>query len=349
MAEQSGNITRRGFLAGAGGVALAAAAGSVLATGLPRALGGATPASAAATISRWGVCGHAPSEDSTSYPQATLADQLALVQSLGATDYRVDWYVPKTTDAGAVDWTWYDDVVSTTLGMGMELLPVLTLTGRADGSIDPDDDWPDRVAMLTARYKGRIPYYQVQNERDTDAIKGPQVDGISTTDYTDAAFDPVLATMTAVQNGVRAGDAHARTVVNITWKHTGFLQRLNDAGFGHDVNGLDWYYGADDMLSVLSTMDAMPQAEILITELDVDGGTASASEADQASYISSTVDVLRTSAPAKVHGVYVYELLDQPDRDSDGQRHYGLVDVAADGTIGAHKQAFDTYHSIIAG
>ncbi|MGN8048197.1 hypothetical protein ACTJKO_00810 [Curtobacterium sp. 22159] len=329
-------IGRRGFLVGAGGIALAAA--------VPWTLGPAGRAAAAANISRWGVCGHAPFIDSTSYPSSSAAAQLRLAATLGATDYRVDWRIPTQSDTTSIDWSWYDTVVSTAIGLGIELMAVLT----RDSSVQQSESWwQDRTSLLVSRYAGRIPYYQILNECDGSAISGSDVDGSLASQYPDAKYQPVLTRMRTVQAGVRAADSHARTVVNITWKHTGFLERLRSDGFGHDVMGLDWYWSTADMLSVLGTMNGFEQDEILVTELDVDGGTQSASEAAQADYISSAVSALRSSAPSKVHGVYVYELLDQPDRTTDSQRHYGLVDVAADGTWGAHKQAFATYSGII--
>jgi hypothetical protein len=343
----TGDIGRRGFLVGAGGTALAAALPLALSgAGRARAAaaaGAGTESAAGATISRWGVCGHAPFIDSTSYPASSAVAQLQLAAALGATDYRLDWQIPTTTTAADVDWSWYDTVVSNAIDLGIELLPILTTT--QDGVSDAE--WTDRTALVVSRYAGRIPYYQIQNERDGAAIKGPQVDGWSDTDFDTAQFPTICSQMTAIHQGVRNADSHARTVVNITWKHVGFLTRLYENGLSNDVNALDWYGNTTDMLSVLTAMDARPQTEILVTELDIQNGTETASEADQASYLGSTITALRSSAPAKVHGVYVYELLDQPDRDTDDQRHYGLVDVAANGTWGAHKQAFGTYSAII--
>ncbi|WFR67749.1 hypothetical protein P9139_04710 [Curtobacterium flaccumfaciens] len=343
MAGAAGNnglargIGRRGFLLGAGGVALAAAVPWQVAMRPERA-------AAAADITRWGVCGHAPFIDSTSYPASSAADQIRLAGTLGAGDYRVDWKIPAESSASAIDWSWYDSVVATSIDAGIELMAILT----RDSDVQQSESWwQDRTSLLVSRYAGRIPYYQILNEADGSAISGPDVDGSDPGQYPDERYEPVLTSMRTVQAGVRAADSHARTVVNITWKHTGFLDRLRTDGFGHDVMGLDWYWGTDDMLSVLDVMDGFDQGEILVTELDIENGTQTASESDQAAYLSTAIGALRSSAPAKVHGVYVYELLDQPDRDTDQQRHYGLVDVAPDGTWGTRKQAFGTYSGII--
>lgn len=267
--------------------------------------------------------------DDTSYPAAGVVGQIAMAAALGVGYYRVDFLVP-TTDAGSTDWSWYDAVVA---------------AGQSDAWLQ------GQVSMLVTRYAGQIPLYQLQNEMDGVCITSSGVDGSSTDHYKPEVYGPVRDRMAAIGAGVRASDSQAGLVVNITWKHTGFLQLLNDDHLDHldyDVNGLDWYWGMDDMLAVLQVMDGFPQNQILLTELDIDGGTQSSTEAQQADYLTTAIHTLKASAPAKVQGVYVYELLDQPAWDAS-QAHYGLVNVNADGSWGPRKQAYGTYSHLIAG
>ncbi|GAA1581253.1 MULTISPECIES: twin-arginine translocation signal domain-containing protein [Kribbella] len=302
-------------------------------------------ASAATTLTAWGVCGHPPSIDDTSYPADGVWDQLALAASLGVSYYRVDFMIP-TTDSASTDWTWYDAVVAAARANGIQLMAILTVP---DAIADAGNGWiQSQVSMLVTRYAGQIPLYQIQNEMDGVAINGPGVDGSSINDYNPDVYGPVRDRMWAICDGVRASDSQAGRVVNITWKHTGFLQLLNNDGLPYEVNGLDWYWGMEDLIAVLEVINRFQQREILLTELNITGGTQSSSEAEQADYIATAVQTLRASAPDKVHGVYVYELLDQPAWD-DSQAHYGLVNVNPDGSWGDHKQAFDTFHQIITG
>ncbi|MGZ0147673.1 twin-arginine translocation signal domain-containing protein [Kribbella sp. WER1] len=318
----------------------AAAAAAVPLAGLSQ-----LPASAATTLSAWGVCGHPPSIDDTSYPADGVWDQLALAASLGVGYYRVDFMIP-TTDSASTDWSWYDAIVSAARGNGVQLMAILTVP---DAIADADNGWiQSQVSMLVSRYAGQIPLYQIQNEMDGVAINGPGVDGSSINDYNPDRYAAVRDRMWAICDGVRNSDSQAGRVVNMTWKHTGFLQLLNNDGLPYEINGLDWYWGMDDLLAVLEVINRFQQREILLTELNITDGTQSASEAEQADYIANTVQTLRASAPDKVHGVYVYELFDQPAWD-DSQAHYGLVHVNPDGSWGARKQAFDTFHQIITG
>ncbi|GAA1585129.1 hypothetical protein GCM10009804_46760 [Kribbella hippodromi] len=320
-------------------------AGAAAASAVPISALTALPASAATTLTAWGVCGHPPSIDDTSYPAAGVWDQLALAASLGVGYYRVDFMIP-TQDEASTDWSWYDAVVSAARANGIALMAILTVP---DAIADADNGWiQSQVSMLVTRYAGQIPLYQLQNEMDGVCINGPGVDGSSINDYNPAVYGPVRDRMRAIGAGVRASDSQAGRVVNITWKHTGFLQLLNNDGLAYEINGLDWYWGMDDLIAVLEVINRFQQREILLTELNLADGTQSASEAEQADYIANAVQTLRASAPDKVHGVYVYELLDQPAWD-DSQAHYGLVNVNPDGSWGDQKQAFGTFRQLIAG
>ncbi|GID15807.1 hypothetical protein [Actinocatenispora rupis] len=302
-------------------------------------------AAASTTLTAWGVCGHPPMIDDTSYPAHGAPDDIALAAELGAGYYRVDFLLP-TGDSGSTDWSWYDAIVAASHDHGIGLMAILTVP---DAIADRDDGFiQGQVSMLVSRYAGQIPLYQIQNEMDGVCINGPGVDGSSVNDYNPDVYGPVRDRMAAICAGVRASDSQAGRVVNMTWKHTGFLQLLNNDGLEYEVNGLDWYWGTDDMLATLEVINRFPQSEILLTELDIADGTRSASEADQANYLATAIDTLRASAPDKVHGVYVYELLDQPAWD-DSQAHYGLVQVYSDGNWGPHKQAFDTFHRYATG
>jgi hypothetical protein len=330
-------MKRRTFLTAAGGAVLAAA--------VPTALVAPSRASAATALSRWGVCGHAPFIDSTAYPASSAAAQIELAASLGATDYRVDWQIPPV-DPAAMDWSWYDTVVSTAVANGVELLCILTAPEGLD-----DATVRTRTAALVGRYAGRIPYYQLLNEVDNDTVISPDLDGTQLDHYDMAAYAPILSRMKAISAGVRDADGSARRVVNITWKHYGLFYHLDQDGLEYEVAGLDWYYGMDDMIDTLVVMNRLPVEELLITELDIEHGTNGNSEAAQADYLTTAIRTLKDRAPDKVHGVYVYELLDQPDwpsaKPDANQQHYGLVTVASDGAWGAHKQAFDTYRGLI--
>lgn len=54
-------------------------------------------AAASTTLTAWGVCGHPPMIDDTSYPAHGAPDDIALAAELGAGYYRVDFLLPTAT------------------------------------------------------------------------------------------------------------------------------------------------------------------------------------------------------------------------------------------------------------
>ncbi|OIH94292.1 hypothetical protein [Curtobacterium sp. MCBA15_001] len=285
----------------------------------------------------FGVSGHDPQIDGHAYPATRARAQLELAASIGMQSYRVDWRIP-TADPSVVDWSWYDDIVEAAEHWSMSLFAVLA---PPEGQAMP---WyRDRVAALVDRYAGRIATFQLENERDNVAILGPQLDGSQVEHFDRDRYRAVRDRMAAINAGVRDGDPTARTAVTIAWKHTGFVQMLNDDGLDHDVNTLNWYGDADDLLQVLDVLRQFPQRELALTELNssggAQGGIAQAEEL-QTDRLRTLLTAIVAHAPAELRSVYFYELLDQPTAE-DAEAHYGLFQVLPDGRWGRRKPATD--------
>ena len=321
------------------------------------ALGGAPPAAAATTPVptarpgrplRFGVTGHHPWVDGFSYPAADVVHQLQLAKVLGCSSYRVDWFVPQAMSSHW-DWRWYDTVVDTAEQLDLELLCVLSPEGGWRRSYE---SLVDNTAPVVQRYAGRIPWFQVGNELDNIAI-APGVDG-SRMEHFDTADYPVARNaQSALRDGVRLGDPAARTIANVAWKHTGFLERLHQDGVVWDVNSINWYVqpeqndltGDDQLLAVLRRLRTLPQEQVLITELNLQGGAGSDRGllGVQSRRLEEVLVALRDRAPSALTHVFLYQLLDQPHAPV-GEDVYGLVPVdRATGLWGAQKPAATTF------
>ncbi|WP_420369075.1 hypothetical protein [Curtobacterium sp. L1-20] len=347
----SGTTGRRAVLQSAaamllgGAFAIAGAGGASATQTGPLA---ATHSRRAGSPVRFGVGGHHPWIDGFSYPAADVVQQLQLARVFGCTAYRLDWFVPLTMSA-RWDWRWYDTVVDTAEQLGLELLCVLTPEGgyrRSYGSL------VDNTVPVVQRYAGRIPWFQLANELDNVAIKSG-VDGSRIDHFDTEAYPMVRNVQSALRDGVRLGDPTARTIANVAWKHTGFLERAHRDGLLWDVNSLNWYAhteqnhltGDDQLLAVLDRIGALPQGEVLITELNLEGGAATdrAALGAQARRLEETLVALRDRGPRTLTHVFLYELLDQPTA-GPGQDRYGLVPVdRATGLWGAQRPVAATF------
>ncbi|MFK4481528.1 hypothetical protein [Curtobacterium sp. AB7] len=297
---------------------------------------------------RFGVGAHHPWIDGFSYPAADVVQQLQLAKVFGCDSYRVDWFVPQAMSS-RWDWQWYDTVVDTAEQLDLELLCVLTPEGGYRRSYE---SLLDNCVPVVERYAGRIPWFQLANELDNVAIR-KGVDGSRPEHFDTEALPMVRNVQSALRDGVRLGDPAARTVANVAWKHTGFLERLHEDGVLWDVNSLNWYVqreqneltGDDQLLAVIERLGALPQEQVLITELNLEGGagTDRSRLAAQSGRLEEVIVALRDRAPSALTHVFLYELLDQPTA-APGQDVYGLVPVDRDtGLWGAQKPVATTF------
>lgn len=286
----------------------------------------------------WGITGHSKSR--YNYSLTPLANQMQKGADLGIGYYRIGTD-PVIRSDGTYDWTYLDEVVDTAYDKGLKVyLTIYASLGLSPAVLE------QRAEDLASRYQGKIAYYQLGNENDLKCILGAQYDGSSPSHYDSAAYADVRDKLIALSTGIRSGDPYAKRVLNMTWKHTAFLEMLNDDGVEWEVTGLDWYSNMGSATSTLNKLQTYPQPEILIAEVNTRNGTYTATEQEQADYITQTASEFYYDAPSKVNGYMVYELLDEPAH-AGGEGHYGLV-YNTGGMFGPDKLAYGAYQTAIA-
>jgi Flagellar filament outer layer protein Flaa. len=253
----------------------------------------------------WGITGH--QKGYASYPEAQLSNQIQKVVGLGANIYRINYTPPYTN--GVYDWTYLDNVVNTCYNNKIKMLLVIY---DSAGVGQTTTYLHDRAKDIATRYKGKIAYYQIANEQDNACIL-PGLAGMVTTDYDTTTYATIRDNISAMCNGIYEGDPCAKRVINISWKHYGFLQLLTNDGVSWDVNGDDWYWDINDMVTNLNTIATnFTQPEILICESNIWKGTYDNTEQQQSDYIKSFIKALYYNTSSKVKGYIGYELLDEP-------------------------------------
>lgn len=284
----------------------------------------------------WGINGHGKS--AAAYKPAQLGNQLQKGADLGVSYYRIN--VNPDIVNGSYDWTYMDQVVDTAYNKALKLYLVLYSSLSLEPAV-----LQQRGQDIAARYKGKIDYYQLGNEVDLDCILGAQYDGSKTAHYDPVKYTEARNKLNALGIGIRLGDPHAQRVVNISYKHTAFLEMLNADGVVWEVNGLDWYSNMGSITGTLNKLQSYPQSEILIAECNTFYGTQTRTEQEQADYIAGMANQIYYEAPSKVKGFIVYELLDEP-AFSSGEGYYGLVH-SSEGIIGTEKLAYGVYREAI--
>lgn len=316
---------------------------------------------------RWGVNGHPYVQEG--YRDVPVADQLDLVAELGADWYRCDWYQGRLEKSPES----FDALVDEAERRGLRILPVIfpSTGSRSDAT-------PERIRAesakfaraLVSRYRGRIAYWELDNELDLVAMvrrgetcrdgvvwKWGDPSGDRPEHYEESRYRKVEAELRGLYEGVRSADADALTIVDAAgWLHYGFFERLvNEDRVPFDILGWHWYSEMGDMTRVRGDLDVLERLRgygkpIWITEINRRGGSMGGKEREQADYVTRAARQLRVQKGVKAF--FIYELLDEPYFSPENpESHYGLVGIARGPNggwrVGPKKQAFRDLREVI--
>jgi len=272
----------------------------------------------------FGVCAHpwAP------YTNSSAATLMGLTQQLGAGLYRVDLYTNQ--------YAYTDALLAAAGSRNIQLLAILYGTsGNYSASYNEG-------YAFAQRYRGRIPYYQLSNERDNETIAWG--DGSSPSHYDNAKYAASKAEIQGLLDGIRAADPYAKTIVNFTWLHYGYIQRLMNDGVNYfDIIGVDWYWGDIknvNGLNLPSYLRTNFNKPVWVTEANRLAGSQGGNEAAQSTWISQNAAAYYDNPD--ISACIIYELLDEPGAGAEFAS-YGLMYNAS-----SQKSAFNAYKQAIA-
>lgn len=296
----------------------------------------------------WGITGH--HRGYQAYPECYLEDQVRLAAELGVNVYRFNC-TPITDD----DFRYLDNVLDTCDRYGLELFLIFFDAPLHVEPRDPDFYY-QAAKKITARYRGRIKRVQISNEQDVcalDLVKCKDPDGDKPEDYDMVKYPMIRDAMAAMIRGVREGDPAMRTVINLGWKHTGFLDLLHADGVEWDETAIDWYSNMDDpadpyanVEEVLGHIFALPQQTVFVAEANHHEGDYKATEKEQCDYLLRMMTYFYQHPDPRIKGFIIYELLDDAVYDF-GEAHYGLLKSDINGHIGRKKMAYDVIRSAL--
>ncbi|MDD5323186.1 MAG: CARDB domain-containing protein [Methylococcales bacterium] len=267
------------------------------------------------------------------YANSSATTLLDLVQKAGAGIYRVDL----KTDTYALT----DALLSAAATRNIKLLAILQ---------SPDSTYTsafNEAKAFATKYAGRISYYQISNEQDlaTGTIQG---DGALPTDYDNTLYAQAKTRIQGLLDGVRAGDPSAKAIINFTWLHYGFIQRLINDGIKFDIIGIDWYSNMGDIANVRGNFNLPVYLKsqfgkpLWVNEGNRWEGSTGGNETAQATYISQITTAMCNNP--NINAYIVYELLDEPGASPEFEKHMGLLYTPA-----TEKPAFNAYKQAIAG
>lgn len=301
----------------------------------------------------WGINAH--NKWHPSYPEEQLEQQMRLAAELGVQIYRFNCN-PEGEDP------YFEKVVDTCCRYGMQFMLVMDDSGPAPDSegyaAEQESVYIDRLVRravdAATRYAGRIAYLQIFNEVDIPClVHGTDGDGRPLAQFSQEWLQVYARRIKAVNDAVKAANPAIKTVVNISYKHSGLFDYLStyEGGVHFDVMGLDWYSEMGDLHEMLTYMDRYPQKEILVCEINLWSGGQD-NEAERTAYLQDVMRIAFDHPSSKVKGLIFYELMDetalQPEgSDYNREAHFGLVSYTADNRIGEVKPAYTAIQQAI--
>ena len=335
---------------------------SLLCGGLCAALLGAAalPAAAAGTELTqrsdfiWGGNGH--NKGYVAYPESQVEKQIKVAAELGVGIYRFN-YNPATLD----EIEYLDYVVKLCKAYGLKMMLVMDNSGPAPNSDGYQSSkeasyisaLADRGRMIAARYAGKIDYIQIFNEVDIPClVNGQGGDGSNVNQFNQTWLAIYAKRFKAVNDAIKAENKSVKTVVNISYKHTGLFDYLADyqGGVNFDVIGLDWYSNMGSMTDMLTYLTRYKQKEIIVCETNIWDGTEGKYEAERTAYLTKVMKEAYYHPSKRVKGLIFYELLDERNLvEHENEAWFGLVNCDINGNIGAVKPAYKEIQKLLGG
>lgn len=220
-------------------------------------------------------------------------------------------------------------------------------------------DGLDDGKTIGGHLNGKVKYFQMGNEGGAQSIKSGTLSGQYKSDYDDGEYNMVKDYLRGLSEGLSASNPGAQKIVNISWMHTGFLDRLATDGVDFDMIGIDWYdwmgnFGARRLASGATLYDKLRSFGKPLTFMEINTCPTSADgssvktvidEEHQANFLTSHA-TWAWNHRDYVKGFYVLELVDNVNNSNANKEYYGII-RAEMGKLGEPRQAYNALRDLI--
>ena len=308
----------------------------------------------------WGVTTRANAL--AKYYPTRWEEQIKLAKDLNIGYVRIDW------EANA----WYNGKLDP-VGLNQALIaeiekqgmkPYVGLAPLNDmfKSEDPYTDGYSVAYGVAKEEKGKVDYYQLDNEISSQALKGGEFPGDKEDQYDQAKYKKIAQWLNGANAGVKAADPNAKTVVVGQWTQTAFFDMLKKDDINFDIIGWDWFSDMGLMKDVkifdgTYLVDKLKSFDKPVMLVEVgqrpDGNKTKGFTVDedkQVKFISDMADWAHGSGFIK--GFFAFELTDLTNYGPGGYvDRYGLVDFERNdsgvGVMDHLRKAYNSYATIV--
>lgn len=291
----------------------------------PTTMAAQTKASSAFSL---GVNGHPLGP--ISYTSVPAKEQINLLKKLGMTSYRIDVLTVEKTGKMRTHYL-YEPLKKAADAAGVTLVPMLYSQGLdLKMTMSQAYNQGRKVAEAFAQqYKDDFHYYNIANELENKFIL-PYKSGTSPSHYDQKKFNIVLHFLYGMNDGIKAKDPTAKTIINACWLHTGYIKMLENKGLKFDIVGWQWYdemermakdnYNIPDISQYLASKFNKP---IWFTEVGFRNKNGTTSESARKKFFDSFMAKIRKNS--RVKGAFIYELFNEPEKNNAIESHYGII------------------------
>lgn len=286
------------------------------------------------------------------YGEAYTETYIRMAADMGSTIYRINC---NPTDDSTVKYI--KDIAQSCHAYGMKIMLVLD---RMDGTADAIYA---RMAYTAEQLADCIDYFQIFNETDiwcslTDENKFYNISdwtGMSQGYYNPERVKICVEKMGSALSAFRKTAPEAKLVVNIGSRHYPMLDWYVKAGLSWDIIAFDIYdLDVWDHAQFFDEMaERYPGYDFMVAECNYPANSGPFTEEQQAEWLSSFLKILDDYESDRMIGIIIYELMDQPNYETDGKRngesHFGIVRTNADYSPGEPKAAYRAVQKILLG
>ncbi len=268
-----------------------------------------------------GINGHPLTQKA--YFSVTPYSQANTLKGMDMKFYRID----VNTDADGTMWgaDRFLTLQSALKSQNIEMLPQINLKHLSLEISETTAYWKGRVLGegFSRRYGKYFSYYELGNQQGTKLITSG--DGSLASNYDYKKVRVLAAYLKGIDNGLKKVDKDAKTIVNTTWKHYGYLKMIQDLNVKFDIVGYNWYSNMGNGFDIMNTASNLVKKPVWVTSITFKNGSYNSTEAQQSEYLNNFITEC-TKKPA-IKAVFINELFDQPELTSAPvtERYHGVI------------------------
>jgi hypothetical protein len=267
------------------------------------------------------------------YLQTSAAKQIQLLKDRGLTWYRLN--VQTKSDGSASASTLLESLQTAASAKGIKILPMLYLR-TLDFNKSESENYQLGKTLgrdFASKYGKYFSMYNLGNDLELPLLLANKT-GSSSSHYNSRKTNITAAYLKGMDEGIKARDPDAKTMIDAGWLHYGFLQRCATYGVKYDAIGYHWYSDMENEASNFPTnipditvklANLFPTKQLWFTEFGYrykSSLSTTANEAAQSKFTTNFIAKCKANNAVKV--VCSYELFDEPYKKAQ-ESSYGII------------------------